>query len=503
MEANLMLASLLVAGSLAAGAAPPLGVAGMVPSDADAVVQFRGPMHRATGPGAELLRSCAEQVLERLGACERWRQAALAASMAPDALLDRVAGRDASLVLRRSEQGPSWVLALEMPGGDACDLLRGMKARMAGRGRFELPQLGLAGAWHREWLLVSDRPENPLLQDMLGMADDAPEASMRSVLPEDLQLDPDAAVTVALRHRGEGAGHSVWAFTPTRAGVAVQMEGVAADPILEPLVDGAEPMTILEAMPEETVACWMQRRSVDPLPQAWRRALPGRRVDAELLATLGERMVVVVGPDDPEGVPQVAVAVQLLDAEAGTHAQDEMLDRVARVLARERGETVQPRRRDGVPLEAPRWIEGPGVAAAAWDGWPLPASAELHARTVVTGRGGWRLYASGRAWLDRVTGSLEEHPLVEGGHARPAGWDRHGFVHGHAVAPWLGAAASAREGAGGCAEGMRVLERMVARCGLAEWRMRSPSPGRIQARAHVVPSSLPSAQTPPSMASRP
>ncbi len=498
-----MLASLLVAGSLAAGAAPPLGVAGMVPWNADAIVQFRGPMHRATGPGAELLRSCAEQVLERLGACERWRQAAMAASMAPEALLDRVAGRDASLVLRRSAAGPSWVLALEMRGGDACDLLRGMKARMAGRGRFELPQLGLAGAWHREWLLVSDRPENPLLQDMLRMQDDASEASMRSTLPADLQLDPDAAVTVALRHRGEGSGHSVWAFTPTRTGVAVQMEGVATDPILDPLVDGPEPIAMLEAMPEETVAFWMQRRPLDPVPQAWRRALPGQHVAPEVLTTLGERLIVVVGPDSPEGVPQVAVAVQVLDAEAGTRAQDDMLDRVARAMARERGAAPRTRRRDGVPLEAPRAVEEFGVAAAAWDGWPLSSSAELHARTVITGKGGWRLYANGRTWLDRVTGSLEEHPLAEGEQTLPAGWDRHGFVHGQSVAPWLGAAAASREAAGGCAEGLRVLERMVARCGLTEWRLRSASPGRIHVRAHVVPASPASPSTPPSVAVRP
>ena len=64
-----------------------------------------------------------------------------------------------------------------------------------------------------------------------------------------------------------------------------------------------------------------------------------------------------------------------------------------------------------MPIESPRVCDEPGVAQAAFAGIEPVGAPELFARTVVLRKGGWRVYASDRSWLDRVAASLEEQPV--------------------------------------------------------------------------------------------
>lgn len=481
-------AASILAVALNATAAPPLGVAALAPPDVDAVVQVRGNLHRDDCASACMLRQGVETLLGELGARQRWEAAAARAGLSPAALLQRCAGRDASLVVRREADGPAWVLALEMPGSDACDLLRSVGGRMRGAGRFEIPQLGLVGGIHGEWLLISDRTESRLLKDMLRVGSDSGQVSLAERLGA-VPMNEDAVITVALRHDRLAQGLSVWELSADRSGMHARMHARLDGDALGETLGMCEPAVMLQAMPEETVACWMQDMPVHPVPQAWMERLQAWQLDAATRDTLGDTVAVALGPTEGEqDALAVAVAYRVIDAKSATRAQDAMLDRVAGAIARDAGQAV-PRRpsRLAMPVDAPRDCDEPGLAQAVFGSCDAEAPAEMHARTVVLPQGGWRVYASDRQWLDRVAASLEEHPEPHGVCAGPVYWTHAGHMHGDRLAHLIEAECAQAEARGACAKPARLLAACLQRAGTIAWRLAQPEPGRVEMMIEMQP----------------
>ena len=498
-------ASAILACMLAANVAPPLGVAALTPPDVDAVVQVRGNLQEGQCASACMLRRGVQTLLTELGAKQRWEAAAAQAHLSPDELLRRCAGRDASLVVRRDADGPAWVLALEMPDKDACDLLRAMGGRMRGSAKFEIPQLGLVGGLHGDWLLITDRADSRLLKDMLRVGSEPDQPSLATGLGS-MRMDDDAVITVAMRHDRIAKGLSVWGLSTRGTGMHVQMRArLQGDPMGE-TVRACEPAMVLEAMPEETVACWMQDMPVHALPQAWSERLSAWNLDAATQATLGDRLAVVVGPSEGEDESlAVAVAYRVRDAKAATRAQDAMLDRVAAALATEAGQPVPKRpSRAAMPTDAPRTCDEPGLAQAVFGNCDGDGAAELHARTVVLPRGGWRVYASDRQWLDRVAASLEEHPEPRDTEVGAPFWTHAGHMHGDRLARMIELECGAHESRGGCAKPARLLAACLRQAGTISWRMAQPEPGSVEMSIELQPSLAPviSPQVPAQLAER-
>lgn len=482
MSVIAVMASLLLAGH----AAPPLAAARIAPPDVDALVQVRDGL-QAGDAGSRALAEGVCAMLDAVGAREGWRQAAAAAGVSPWALFQRCAGRDASLLVRRGSEGPEWVLALEIPSREACDLLRSMGGRMRGASRFSLPQLGLEGAVAGEWLLVSDRADGRLLRDMLRVSSEAGQPTLAQALPDGALQPSEARVSVALRHGGSVKGHSVWRASADATGVHVEvLATLDGDPLGE-LRDGSVPGEELSALPEETIACWVQPMPRNPVPAAWWRVQPAWKPDAAVEGSLGRRMMVAVGPrHDGEGTAALAVAYELTDAQAGTRAADAMLDRVAGCCAApETTPCAALARRHGASLEAPRSWDAPALVAQAFAGLEPLGGGELHARTVMLRHGAWRVYASDAHWLGRVAASLEELP------ERPThgseDFARVGHARGAALAPVLAGWAQARESAGGCGRPMRFLSAMLARSGEVSWHMTAQGPGRWRGQVELSP----------------
>lgn len=485
-------ASAILACMLAANVAPPLGVASLTPPDVDAVVQVRGNLQEGQCASACMLRRGVQTLLTELGAKQRWEAAAAQAKLSPEELLRRCAGRDASLVVRRDTDGPAWVLALEMQEKDACDLLRAMGGRMRGKARFEIPQLGLVGGLHGEWLLITDRSDSRLLKDMLRVGSEPDQPSLASGLGS-MRMDDDAVITVAMRHDRIAKGLSVWGLSARSAGMHVQMRArLDGDPMGD-TVRACEPAMMLEAMPEETVACWMQDMPVHAVPQAWSERMAAWNLDAATQASLGDRLAVVVGPAEGEDESMaVAVAYRVRDAKAATRAQDAMLDRVAAAIASEAGQTVAKRpSRAAMPVDAPRACDEPGLAQAVFGNCDGEGAAELHARTVVMPRGGWRVYASDRQWLDRVAASLEEHPEPREQVVGAPFWTHAGHMHGDRLAHMIELACGAHESRGGCAKPARLLAACLRQAGTISWRLARPEPGSLEMSIELQPALAP------------
>lgn len=485
-------ASTILACMLAANVAPPLGVAALTPPDVDAVVQVRGNLQDGQCAGACMLRRGVQTLLSELGARQRWEAAAAQAHLSPDELLRRCAGRDASLVVRRDAGGPSWVLALEMASQDACDLLRAMGGRMRGNARFEIPQLGLVGGLHGDWLLITDRAESRLLKDMLRVGSEPEQPSLASGLGT-VRMDDDAVITVALRHDRIAKGLSVWGLSARGTGMHVQMRARLQGDPMGATVRACEPAMVLEAMPEETVACWMQDMPVHAVPHAWSERLAAWNLDTATQDSLGDRLAVVVGPADGEEESMaVAVAYRVRDAKAATRAQDAMLDRVAAAIAHEAGHSVPKRpSRTAMPVDAPRTCDEPGLAQAVFGNCDGEGDAELHARTVVVPSGGWRVYASDRQWLDRVAASLEEHPEPCEQVAGAPFWTHAGHMHGDRLARMIEQQCSTHESRGGCAKPARLLAACLRQAGTISWRMAQPEPGSVEMSIELQPSLAP------------
>ena len=498
-------ASAMLACMLAANVAPPLGVASLTPPDVDAVVQVRGNLQEGQCATACMLRRGVQTLLTELGAKQRWEAAAAQAHLSPDELLRRCAGRDASLVVRRDADGPAWVLALEMPDKDACDLLRAMGGRMRGNARFEIPQLGLVGGLNGSWLLITDRTDSRLLKDMLRVGSEPDQPSLASGLGS-MRMDDDAVITVAMRHDRIAKGLSVWGLSARGTGMHVQMRArLAGDPMGD-TVRACEPAMVLEAMPEETVACWMQDMPVHAVPQAWSERMAAWNLDAATQASLGDRLAVVVGPaEGEEDSLAVAVAYRVRDAKAATHAQDAMLDRVAVAIANEAGQAAPKRpSRAAMPVDAPRTCDEPGLAQAVFGNCDGEGAAELHARTVVLPGGGWRVYASDRQWLDRVAASLEEHPEPRDTEVGAPFWTHAGHMHGDRLARMIEVECGVRESRGGCAKPARLLAACLRQAGTISWRMAQPEPGSVEMSIELQPSLAPviSPQVPAQLAER-
>lgn len=487
------LISTLLSCMLASHAAPPLGVASITPANVDAILQVRGGLPERAGPSMQMLRGWVHEWLAETGGHKQWEAAALQAKMTPSALMERCAGRDASLVLRRESTGPSWVLAMEMQGAQACAFLRSIGGRMQGSGRFDLPHLGLAGSWHGDWLLVTDRAESPLMRDMLRVASEPEQESFADALPQDRSLDSDASITMALRHGCGSKSLSLWSATPCEGFVRVNMQAVLSKDPFGATRDGDEASLIAETMPPETVACWIQPMPVNPMPKLWASGLSDWSHAAAVQASLGDRMIVAIGPrEQDEGAMAIAVAYRVRDAQSSTRDHDRMIDRVASVMSRSMGQTsCQPLARQGLPLEAPRHCSEPGLAEAAFGGLDMVGAPELHARTVVLPTGGWRVYASDRIWLDRVAASLEEQPEQSPALCGPAYWNRSGMMDGHNLAACMSAWSMQRERSGRCAKSLRMIAAMAGQAGMIEWRTAQPEPGRIEAVLELHPALVP------------
>lgn len=479
----------LVAAVLLGGhAAPPLAAAAIAPPDVDALVQVRGGL-RGSDAGTRALAQGMGAMLEALGAREAWNRAASSAGVSPWTLFERCAGRDASLVVRRSRLGPEWVLALEVPAREACDLLRSVGGRMRGASRFSLPQLGLEGAVAGDWLLVSDHADGPLLKDMLRLSTESGSPTLAEALPQGSLGPSDASVSLALRHGCSSAGHSVWRATGDADGVHVEMLAkLDRDPLGE-LRSGTASGEELSVLPAETMACWVQPMPQNLVPAAWSRAQPAWKPDDALERALGRRMIVAVGPPgDGEGTAALAVAYELVDAEAGTQASDALLERVAECCTVTPARScTQLARRHGAPLEAPRHWDAPTLVAQVFGGLEPLEAGELHARTVSLRSGGWRVYASDAQWLTRVAASLEE--LQETAPSRPAETQvqRVGAARGVVLGPVLERWAQARESAGGCGRSMRLLGGLLSRAGEVSWKLSADGPGRWRGRVDLTP----------------
>lgn len=476
--------SLLLVGVLAATAAPPLGVARVAPADVDAVIQVRGVLAGREGAGAQMLRDAVQQLLRTTGAAAAWKDAAAASDLTPETLLHRCTGRDASLVVRRGPEDVEWVLALEMPRDEACELVKSAGGRVAGSKRFEIPGLGLAGSWHGDWLLVTDDMHSSLLRDMRTIGTERDMPTLFSSLPEDIRLDEESAVVVALRHAGRARGHSVWSLVPGRAGVHVEVDGAfEADPF-GPAVEGPEPCLMLEAMPEETVACWMQQRPVQPFPRALADAGGSLDPMEAVRESLGQRMAVLVGPGK-RGPMAVAVAYEVRDARAASEAHDAWLEAVARRIAADPEAPVQLRAAS--LLESPRDFTATGVAPLVFGELEPCADDELHARTVCLPSGGWRVYANERPWLARVVASLEEHPVQGTAPIGPHACVRSGFIQGAAMARAMRAWADQRAIEGRSDGGLRLLGSLGGLSDVVSWRLQQRSPGRFHAHLDISP----------------
>jgi len=472
--------------ALSVNAAPPLAAARIAPPDASAVIQVRGGLEGRSA-GMRTLVAGVRSLVDSMGAGERWAAAAAMAKLSPEALLKRCAGRDASLVVRADRDGPAWVLALEMKPVEACDLLRALGGRMKGAQRFELPQLGLAGSVAGEWLLVTDRADSALLRDMLRLSSEPGEPSLADDLPESA-CDDAAAITVALRHDRLATGVSVWSLADEAGRVKVRMRAALEGQSLGALRDEVEPALALDSLPEETIACWMQAMPSRMVPQVWCADGAECSAVAAVDRTLGSRMAVLIGPrSDGEGAFAAAVAVELRDAQAGTRAHDAMLDQAAEALARLDGRPLPGRiDRSRLPIEAVRHCGERGMAETTFGAFECLGTSELHARTVPTATGGWRVYASEVAWLDRVVSVIEDQPVATPAVER-ARWTRSGCADGDALAEGLDRWARERSRHGGCAKTLKVLAGVVRNAGRVTWRMQEPSPGEYQAEIDLVP----------------
>lgn len=479
----------IAAWALAANAAPPLAAARLAPPDASAVIQVRGGLEGRSA-GMRALVAGVRSLVDSMGAGERWAAAASMAKLSPEALLKRCAGRDASLVVRAERGGPAWVLALEMKPGDACDLLRALGGRMKGSQRFELPQLGLAGSVAGDWLLVTDHAESALLRDMLRIASEAGEASLADELPS-VDADQDAAITVALRHDRLATGVSVWSLSDEAGRVKVHVHAALEGEALGGLRDEAEPVLALGSLPEETIASWVQPMPVNAVPASMR----GACFDPEQAdATLGARLAVVIGPPrDADGAVALAVAYELKDAMSGTRTHDALLDRMAASIAARSGRAPESRpSRASRPVESPRTCDEPGVAEAAFAGIEPVGAPELFARTVVLPQGGWRVYASDRSWLDRVSAAFEEQPAATQALVGPPHWTRVGRLDGGLLARALDRWAGAREERRACVKPLQLLSAVVRNAGEVSWRVADHGAGLIEAQMEIEPALDPS-----------
>jgi hypothetical protein len=482
-------ATLLLSVVMMAGSAPPLAAARMAPPDVHAVIQVRGGL-AGKSAGMRTLGSGLRSLVESIGAGERWGAAAALAELSPEALLQRCAGRDASLVVRAGcgGEGGGWVLALEMEGREACDLLKSVGARMSGAGRFEVPQLGVVGRVCGAWLLISDRAENPLLRDMLRIASETDAPNFAQRLPLGWDQDDASAVTVALRHDRMAKGVSVWSIRDEGPRVRVQLRASLQDTPLGTPIGGVEPLLDPDALPDETIACWMQAMPSRVVPKSWCADGAECTAASAVDATRGARMAVLIGPrSDGEGAFAAAVALEMRDAQAGTRAHDAMLDQAAAALARLDGRPLPGRiDRSRLPIEAVRHCDERGMAETTFGAFECLGTSELHARTVPTPGGGWRVYASDVGWLDRVVAVIEDQPA-----ARPssedARWTRSGCAEGGALAAGLGRWARERARHGGCAKTLEVLAGVVRNAGRVTWRMQEPAPGEYQAEINLVP----------------
>ena len=488
--------ALLLSMALASSAAPPLGVAGLAPADVDAVIQVRGGLREEQGSGRDMLRQATAALLRSVGAADAWRRAAGTAGMKPEELLDRCAGRDASLVVRQGEAGMEWVLALEIAPKDSCELLKALGGRVTGSRRFEIPRLGVVGARHGEWLLVTDDSDSALLRDMHRVGCEADVPSLASELPQDAVPAERAAVVVALRHRGARHGRSVWSITPSRQGLRVEVDGRFASDPFGAVMDGPEPAIMLEAMPEETVACWMQPMPTQPLPATLVERVPDG-LSAAIGRSLGDRMAVIVGPGKA-GAMAIAVAYEVRDARSASEAHDALLMEVARQAGVMTASSLPPR--SARRLESPRDLSETGLAPLLFGGMELFAPQQLHARTVCMSAGGWRVYANEREWLDRVVASLEEHPAAEQAVQGPPQWVRSGFMQGGPLGAALHAWSDQRATQGRCAEGLQLLAEWAKMTDLVSWRMAQPEPGRVRAVLDLTPALEPVHATPSSFA---
>jgi hypothetical protein len=478
----------VVGALLAAHVAPPLAAARIAPPDVDALVQVRGGL-RATDAGTRALSAGVCDMLDAIGARQAWAHAAASAKLSPWTLFERCAGRDASLLVRRAEVGVEWVLALEVPPTEACELLRGMGARMQGSSRFAMPQLGLVGSVIGDWLLVTDRAESPLLRDMLRVASEPGQPSLAAQLPDGAFRESDAAIEVALRHGASGSVRSVWRAFGNESGVHIDaLAAGASDPLGE--VRAAVPVgEELSALPEDTVACWVQPMPRDPVPAAWSRLVPAWKPDEAVDATLGARMLVAVGPCGwSEGKLTLAVAYELKDAVRGTAAADAMLDRVAGCCAaRPERACSQLARRHGAPLEAPRTWDAPAVVQQAFGGLDVLGATELVARTVPLGNGGWRVYASDRWWLDRVAASLEEVHAPASSVAGSASPRRVGHAHGMRLADALRSGIASSAASDGAPQARALMAAMLRHVGEVTWQSEPIAPGLWRAGLDMTP----------------
>ena len=483
------LGALLLSCMLSAGSAPPLAAARMAPPDVHAVIQVRDGL-AGRSAGMRTLAAGLHSLVDTIGAGEGWESASRLAQLTPEELLRRCAGRDASLVVRAGcgKGDGGWVLALEMEGKEACELLKSVGARMAGGARFELPQLGLVGCVHDKWLLISDRVDSPLLRDMLHMAEDPQAPSFAQALPEGWDRDARAAVTVALRHDRLAQGVSVWSLRDEGPKVRVRMTAALSDRPFGALAKAVEPVLDADALPPDTIACWMQAMPERIVPAAW--CADGSTCEAlqQVDRTRGPRMAVFVGPrHDGEGAFAAAVAVELDDALAGTRAHDAMLDHAAAVLARLEG---RPRPacldRCRLPLEAVRHCDEQGMAETTFGAFECLGTSELHARTVASRTGGWRVYGSDVVWLDQVVAVIEDQPDLRPT-AAPATWTRVGCAEGGALAAGLQRWATDRRRHGGCGKLMEVLAGVVRNAGRIEWRMSESTPGVYGAEIELLP----------------
>ena len=474
----------IAAWAIAANAAPPLAAARLAPPDASAVIQVRGGLEGRSA-GMRTLVAGVRSLVDSMGAGERWAAAAAMARLSPEALLKRCAGRDASLVVRAERGGAAWVLALEMKSADACDLLRSLGGRMKGAQRFELPQLGLAGSVSGDWLLVTDRADSALLRDMLRASSEPGQPTLADELPP-ISSDSDAAITVALRHDRLATGVSVWSLSEEAGRVRVRVRASLEGEALGGLRDEVEPVFALGSLPEETIASWVQPMPVHAVPAALR----GACFDAEQAdATLGARLAVAIGPPrDADGAVAIAVAYELTDAAAGTRAHDALIDRMAVSIAARAGRAAELHpSRIGRPVESPRTCDEPGVAQAAFAGIEPVGQPELFARTVVLAKGGWRVYASDRCWLDRVAAALEEQPVAAQALAGPPHWTRVGRLDGGLLARALERWAGERERQHACAKPLQLLSAVVRNAGEVSWRVADHGAGLVEAQMEIDP----------------
>jgi hypothetical protein len=481
------LATMLLSCIVALGAAPPLAVTRMTPPDAHAVIQVRGGL-AGRSAGMRTLAAGLRSLVDSAGAGESWATAAKLAGTSSDALLQRCAGRDASLVVRSGREDGGWVLALEMDGRDACDLLKSVGGRMGGGARFEVPQLGLAGCVCGPWLLVTDHAESPLMRDMVRLAETPDQPSFARSLPQGWDAEANAAVTVALRHDRLAKGVSVWSLRDQGATVQVQLLAQLEDRPLGAIAAGVEPLLDPEALPADTIACWMQSMPSRVVPAGWCTDASCKDLLQAVERASGARMAIFIGPRrDGEGPFAAAVAIELADASSGTRVHDAMLDHAAAALARLDG---RPRPamidRSRLPIEAVRHCSEDGMAESTFGSLECLGTSELHARTVPTRRGGWRVYGSDVPWLDQVVGAIEDQPDA-GPQISEARWTRVGCADGGALAAGLDRWAADRSRHGGCAKPMEVLAAVVRNAGRVSWRIREPSPGMYQAEMELVP----------------